>query len=81
VAVIKIRQLQMNRNLNEHYVMKKPYDIHESVLLKDPNGKDAADVLNFYRITSELHAIAIAEYESSRVTIGKIAWCAQPTTC
>lgn len=47
--------------------MKKPYGLRGSVALTDPDAKAVGAVCNFYRIASELHTQAYADYEKARI--------------
>lgn len=47
--------------------MKKPYGLRGSVVLTDPDAKAVGAVCNFYRIASELHTQAYADYEKARI--------------
>jgi hypothetical protein len=51
--------------------MKKPYDIRGSILLNGTDAKNMGALFNFYRVTSELHAQAFAEYETARASYWK----------
>ncbi|RDW87827.1 hypothetical protein BP5796_03521 [Coleophoma crateriformis] len=47
--------------------LKKPYDVHRSILLSNTDVKDMGALFNFYKINVEMHRRACSDYEIARV--------------
>ncbi|KAH7351251.1 hypothetical protein BKA65DRAFT_583594 [Rhexocercosporidium sp. MPI-PUGE-AT-0058] len=48
-------------------LLKKPYDVHSSILLRDPDVKDMGALFSFSRVLNETHNLAYAQFQNTRV--------------